>query len=138
MTCHVVDEAELQGSGSDFLAAHRDSHRGRVDEDVAGFTGWRVMGASQYGSDHQPDFSRSQRNADAVIGAGLKYSPVFIHFVVGKQHDACPGQSRTLPDLTAEINSISVGQLRRNDQGRRTLLLGDLQRMRRSESFETT
>src|SRR5258708_19265017 len=51
MARHVVEEAELQGSGSDFLAAHRDSHRGRVDENVAGRAGWRIMGASQYGSD---------------------------------------------------------------------------------------
>jgi hypothetical protein len=44
--------------------------------------------------------------------------------------------SRTLSDLTAEINSISVGQRRRNDHGRRTLLLGDVERMRCSKSFD--
>ncbi len=78
MTRHVVEEAELQGSGSDFLAAHRDSHRGRVDEDVAGFTGWRVMGASQYGSDHQPDFSRSQRNAERAQLQRIRLYPLFM------------------------------------------------------------
>jgi DNA-binding winged helix-turn-helix (wHTH) protein len=102
----------------------------------AGFAGWRVMGASQYGSDHERDLSRSQRNADALIGTGVNHGPVFTDFVVGKQHDACAGQSRTLPDLTAEINSISIGQLRRDDHGGRTLLLGVVQRMRRSKSFD--
>src|SRR5258707_7086252 len=47
MTCHVVDEAELQGGGSDFLAAHRDSHGRRVDEDIAAFAGRQVMVSSR-------------------------------------------------------------------------------------------
>jgi hypothetical protein len=67
------------------------------NEDIAAFAGCRVMGARQYGCDHKRDFPGSERNADALIGAGVNCGAVFTHFAVGKQQDACPGQSRTLP-----------------------------------------
>jgi len=92
-------------------------------------------GASQYGSDHKGDLLGSQRNTDALIGAGVNYGPVFTHFAVGEQHGARQGQSRTLPDLTVEINSISVGQRCRNGHALRCCS-GDVERMRCSKSFD--
>lgn len=113
VTGEIVEQAEFGGGGRDSGAANGESHRRRIDFDVANFhrTGWqRSLEAAENGFHAGDEFAWAEGLCDIVVGSEFEAEDAVGFAAFGREKDYWnSGQAGRLANGSADLESIFAG-----------------------------